>query len=134
MFLKPKFLAGLLFILVLSVTITFSMVVGIWKIEGREEGEFRDEGFRGDRTPHSASTNPNEQTMIDWCFQNQISPKCAVEQLGLSFEDMEKTIAEVAKSKGISLDKMKELTSGCAENGNQPDKGGEGAEGDNDND
>lgn len=129
-------MAGILFILVLSVTITISMVTGIWKIEerhGREgfggPGEGR--GFAGGRnqtSAYGAKTDPKEMPLIDWCFQNEASPECVAEKLNLEFEDMEKTIARISADKGIQSDALIQMASGCAGSSSDHFQGGEDRE------
>lgn len=133
---KPKFMAGILFILVLSVTITVAMVSGVWKVEerhGREGfgGPGGGKGFMGGRNQSSASganTDPKEMTLIDWCFQNEASPECVAEKLNLDFEDMEKSLATISADKGIQVDTLIQMASGCTGSGSDHFEGGEDRE------
>lgn len=125
-------MAGILFILIMSATITISMVAGIWKIEerhGREGfgGPGNGKGYMGERNqPSSASanTNPQEMLLIDWCFENEASPDCVSEKLGLGFEDMEKTLAQISADKGIQTDMLMQIASGCIGSGSDHFEGG----------
>ncbi len=124
-------MAGILFILVLSVTITVSMVAGIWKIEerhGREGFGGGGKGFMGGRNQPSAagiSKNPQEMQLIEWCFENGASPECVSEKLGLSFEDMEKSLAKISADKGTKTDALIQMASGCIGSGSDHFEGGD---------
>lgn len=139
---KPKFMAGILFILALSLTITVSMVTGIWKIEerhGREGfgGPGNGKGYMGGRNQLSATkanADPKEMLLIDWCFENEASPDCVSEKLGLGFEDMEKTLAQISASKGVESNTLIQMASGCIGSGSGHFEGGDNREEDTDKD